>query len=75
MAGAVRGSAAEKAFLLFDGHTAHKATKSKILARRLFHAFSTVPHSSDFNSIETVWSVAKRNFQKLIQYHPAPVLT
>ena len=57
-----------KAFLLYDGHSAHKTKASIKLASRLFHAFSTVPHSSNFNSIETVWSVAKRNFQKLMQY-------
>ena len=57
-----------KAFLLQDGHRAHTTNLSKRLASRLFIAFSTVPHSSNFNSIETVWSVAKRNFQKLMQY-------
>ena len=27
-------------------------------------------HSSNFNSIETVWSVAKKNFRKLMQMEP-----
>lgn len=43
VAGKVRGPADEKAFLLFDGHKAHHAALSKKLAKRLFHAFSTVP--------------------------------
>lgn len=63
---------AEKPFLFFDGHRAHTTRDSMTLVKRYFIPFKSVPHSSNFNSIETVWSVAKRNFQKWMLYEQEP---
>ena len=52
----------EKPFLFFDGHRSHTTKLTIAYANRFFIPFKSVPHSSNFNSIETVWSVAKSNF-------------
>ena len=53
-----------KPILLFDGATAHTATDSMKLIKRHFQPMKNVAHSSNFNSIETLWSIAKRNFTR-----------
>ena len=56
-----------KPIIYFDGHPAHKGVDVIELVKQYFDPFLCVAHSSNFNSIETVWSVAKRNFRKLMQ--------
>ena len=59
----------EKAVMLYDGHRAHTTERSVGLCQRYFYPLKSVAHSSDFNSIETFWSLVKNNLQKLLLLH------
>ena len=54
-----------KPILLYDGAPGHTANKVKKVLNELFTPLLNVPHSSNFNSIETLWSVAKNYYYKL----------
>ena len=56
--------------IILDNASGHTAKKSKDLLRTHFYPVFMPAHSSPFNSIERVWSVAKHNFQVLsLQNH------
>ena len=55
-----------KPLLLFDGHPAHKTKETMRVVASMFHPVLNVPYSCEMNSIESFWSVAKSNFNKLM---------
>lgn len=55
-----------KPLLLFDGHPAHKTPETMRVVASMFHPVLNVPYSCELNSIESFWSVAKSNFNKLM---------
>ena len=63
----------EKPVLLYDGASAHTAAQSQAALRQHFKGLRTPPYSSEFNSIEHVWSAAKSNFVKLCLVNDQPM--
>ena len=63
----------EKPVLVYDGASAHTASASQTALREHFKGLRTPPYSSEFNSIEHVWSAAKSNFVKLCLVNDQPM--
>ena len=63
----------EKAVLCYDGASAHTAAQSQQKLSQHFKGLRTPPYSSEFNSIEHVWSAAKSNFVKLCLVNVQPM--
>ena len=55
----------KKPVLIMDNASAHTAKLNKELLKQYFIPAYLPPHSSSFNSVERIWSVAKRNFAML----------
>ena len=53
-----------KPVLVFDGASAHTSLRSLEQVNQHFTPLQQAPYSSPFNPVETVWSLAKRQFQK-----------
>ena len=53
-----------KPWLVFDGATAHRSLRSLAAVEMHFKPLCMAPYSSPFNPVETVWSLARRLFQK-----------
>ena len=62
----VREDITTKPVLFYDGLKSHGTATSLNLANALYTPFQNVAHSCDFNSIETLWSHAKRNLSTLL---------
>ncbi len=56
----------QRQVVVLDNHSCHKTTATMKLLNTLFIPVFQPPHSSNFNSVETVWSSAKRNFLTLM---------
>ena len=56
----------QRQVIILDNHSSHKTTATLKLLNSLFIPVFMPPHSSPCNSIETVWSCAKRNFLTLM---------
>ena len=63
----------EKPVLLYDGASAHTSRVSQQKLRDHFKGLQPPPHSCEFNSIEAVWAIAKRNFAKLLLINDQPL--
>ena len=59
VAAKVRHDCKKKPVLLYDGYRPHNTKGAKFVAKQYFMPLQNVAHSSDMNSIETLWSVAK----------------
>ena len=53
-----------KPVIVFDGATAHTSLRSLETVEKHFKPLRMAPYSSPFNPVETVWSLARRLFQK-----------
>ena len=53
-----------KPVLVFDGASAHTSLRSLEAVGKYFTPLRQAPYSSPFNPVETVWSLARRQFQK-----------
>ena len=53
-----------KPILIYDQHSSHESDHVWPAVTRAFQPLPQVSYSSNFNSIETVWSVAKRYFYR-----------
>ena len=62
----VKPNLACKPLIVFDQHKAHHKDYNMQLMQQNFYPFPQTSYSSSFNCIETVWSIAKRNFGKLL---------
>ena len=51
-----------KPILIYDRHTAHSSNVSWPVVTKWFRPLPQVSYSSNFNSVETVWSLAKRHY-------------
>lgn len=71
--GKVRQDVTEKPIFLFDGAPPHLTKKSMTLVKSLFVPLRNIPHSCDFNSIESLWSTAKNAFHKLLLLNDKPI--
>ena len=58
-----------KPALVFDGASAHTSLRSLEVVSRHFIPLRQAPYSSPFNPVETVWSLARRQFHKLQLQH------
>ena len=63
----------EKPVLLYDGASAHTASRSQHKLSLHFKGLQMPPYSCEFNSIETIWAVAKANFAKLCLVNAQPM--
>ena len=54
-----------KPILYIDGAPAHSSHESMTEMSKHFTPLLAVPYSSEFNAIETLWSVSKNNYAKL----------
>lgn len=52
--------------MLIDNAPPHTTKLSIREAQKHFLLLRNVPHSSDFNSVETLWSLQKNNLEKLL---------
>ena len=50
--------------IAYDGATAHTSARAIQAVEQHFEPLQQAPYSSPFNPVETVWSLARRNFQK-----------
>ena len=50
----------------FDGHRTHTSPQSLVEVRRYFRDCQQVSYSSPFNPVETLFSLMRRNFLKLM---------
>ena len=73
LVGRLRPDLQQKPVLFYDQHRSHTTRESLNLAKRHFYPLENAVASSDFNCIESVWSLAKRNLAKLLQLHPEPI--
>ena len=59
-----------KPLLVYDGHPAHRSHQSRAVIAKYFTDFLNVPYSCNFNAIEKVWFVAKRQMLKKLLLIP-----
>lgn len=55
-----------KPYIFFDGHAAHTSTLSRLHCEQLFRPLQNVAYTCELNSVETLFSVLKRNLRKLL---------
>ena len=54
---------ADRPFLLYDGHVAHKTTANQEYMKLYFNLLAQPPYSPCFNSIEWFWAHLKQTFK------------
>ena len=62
-----------KCVLLYDGAPAHTGKESTRVCEQYFWPLKNVAHSSELNSIETLWSLVKHNLKKLLLMREEPL--
>lgn len=55
-----------KPFLLFDGHSSHLTKATSIVINRYFIPLRQVPHSCQFNVVESLFAKVKDNLMRLL---------
>lgn len=63
---ATKSSMSVKPFLVLDGHSAHFTPENRVLLNQYFVPLRMPAHSCQFNSVETLFAVAKTNLRRLI---------
>ena len=59
-----------KPLWFFDGHPSHARKDSKTFAAKYFRLIQCVPYTCEFNSVESVWALFKRDIRKRLLLHP-----
>ncbi len=66
----------KKVAIVLDNHLAHKTNDVSTLAHQLgFELFFQPPYTPEINSIESLWSVVKRDLKKELLKHRDTQLT
>lgn len=68
--GAIRADLAHVPYLLYDGHSAHGTPLTQAYVGQFFKPLPQPPYSCQFNSVERLFSLAKRNLCKLMAQEP-----